>query len=247
MLDGDEALAARIRAIQERIDAAASRSRRAPSSVRLVAVSKTMPAAVIAAAVRAGHALFGENRVQEAADKIAAVSALEPDRYLAWHLVGHLQSNKAKAAVGLFELIHSVDGLELAGRLDRSAAAAGKVQGILLQVNVASEATKSGVSPEALFPLTDAVLALPHLALRGLMTIPPHESDPEGSRRHFAELRRLGERVRASAGLGAETPPGEVPAASWELSMGMTEDFEIAIEEGATLVRVGRAIFGERG
>jgi len=190
----------------------------------------------VAAAARAGLALFGENRVQEAAEKIPAVAALEPARALSWHLVGHLQSNKAKAAVPLFDLIHSVDDADLARRLDRAAHAAGKTQAVLLQVNVAGEASKSGVSPEDLDRLVDAVASLAHLALRGLMTIPPHERDPESTRRHFAALRELGEKVRTRKGSGP-----------WELSMGMTEDFEVALEEGATLVRVGRAIFGERG
>ena len=204
-----------------------------------------MSAAAVAAATRAGLALFGENRVQEAVEKIPAVASLVssgPGRAIAWHLVGHLQSNKAKAAVPLFELIHSVDDEELARRLDLAAEGTGKIQGVLLQVNVAGEATKSGVSPHELGALVDAVAALPHLALRGLMTIPPHDPDPQASRRHFAALRKQGEIARARAGAASATLSGD----PWELSMGMTEDFEVAIEEGATLVRVGRAIFGER-
>lgn len=234
----DSEVAARIRAVRERIDAATSRSGRKPGSVRLVAVSKTMTAPAVAAAARAGLALFGENRVQEAAQKIPAVTALAPDRTLAWHLVGHLQSNKAKTAVSLFELIHSVDDADLARRLDRAAQAAGRTQGILLQVNIADETTKSGVAPDALGALVDTVASLPHLALRGLMTLPPHDPDPETARRYFAALREQGE--LAAARIGAESYGGE-------LSMGMTEDFEVAIQEGATLVRVGRAIFGDRG
>lgn len=241
----DLALAERIRAVRERIEAALSRSGRTPGSARLVAVSKTMPASAVAAAARAGLALFGENRVQEAAEKIPDVARREPARAIVWHLVGHLQSNKAKAAVPLFDLIHSVDDAELARRLDRAAEGAGKVQSVLLQVNVAGEATKSGVSPEGLGSLVDTVAALPHLELRGLMTIPPHNPDPETSRRHFAALREQGEIARSRAGAGAGEGTGA--AGPWELSMGMTEDFEVAIEEGATLVRVGRAIFGERG
>src|SRR5262249_38770502 len=151
----------------------------------------------------------------------------------------------AKAAVPLFELIHSVDDADLARRLDRAAEGAGKIQGVLLQVNVAGEATKSGVSPQDLGRLVDAVAALPHLELRGLMTIPPHEADPQASRRHFATLREQGESARARAGPASRTAAGSRDP--WELSMGMTEDFEVAIEEGATLVRVGRAIFGARG
>jgi len=248
----DQALAERIRDVQGRIEAATSRSGRTPGSARLVAVSKTMPAAVVAAAARAGLALFGENRVHEAAEKVPAVAALVPGRAIAWHLVGHLQSNKANAAVPLFDLIHSVDDAELARRLDRAAARAGKVLGVLVQVNVAGEAAKSGVSPGELGTLVDVVAALPHLALRGLMTIPPHDADPQASRRHFAALREQGERARARAGAGKGIAAGAgepaEPGATdgWELSMGMTEDFEVAIEEGATLVRVGRAIFGDR-
>jgi hypothetical protein len=260
-MNENDALVERIRAVQGRIEAATARSGRTPGSARLVAVSKTMPAAVVAAAVRAGLSLFGENRVQEAAGKIPAVASIEPGRTIAWHLVGHLQSNKAKAAVPLFELIHSVDDAELARRLDRAAAEMDRTPGVLLQVNVAGEATKSGVSPAQLGALVDTVAALPHLVLRGLMTIPPHEADPEASRRHFAALREQGEiaRVRAGAapaiGIAAGAAPGSglaagaalAPPNTWELSMGMTEDFEVAIEEGATLVRVGRALFGERG
>ena len=256
-------IAARVREVRDRVDAAVGRSGRKAGSARLVAVSKTMPAAAVAAAARSGLALFGENRVQEAAEKIPAVAALEPGRTVEWHLVGHLQSNKAKAAVPLFELIHSVDDVELARRLDRAALAAEKVQSVLLQVNVAGEATKSGVSPGELGALVDAVMSLPHLALHGLMTIPPHDTDPEASRRHFAALREQGERARERAGIaahvasdatanaraGSRTSAGSLSGGTmfWELSMGMTEDFEVAIEEGATLVRVGRAIFGERG
>ena len=206
--------------------------------MRLVAVSKTMPAETVAQGARAGLTLFGENRVQEAAQKIPGVAALAPGRALAWHLVGHLQSNKAKAAVALFDVIHSVDDAELARRLDRAAEAAGKRQDVLIQVNVAGEAAKSGVATADLGALVDAVTALPHLVLRGLMTIPPHDPRPETARRHFAALREQSERVHARAGHDAHAD---------ELSMGMTEDFEVAIEEGATLVRVGRALFGERG
>jgi hypothetical protein len=224
--------------VRERIDAAAKRSGRAPESVRLVAVSKTMTAEAVAQAARAGLALFGENRVQEAAEKAARVAALVPGSTLSWHLVGHLQSNKAKAAVGLFDLVHSVDDAELARRLDRAAQATGKRQRVLLQVNVAGEATKSGVALDDLRALADVVSGLTHLDLQGLMTIPPHDPDPEVSRRHFAALRELGGRLAAWTG---------APGSAAELSMGMTEDFEVAIEEGATFVRVGRAIFGERG
>jgi pyridoxal phosphate enzyme (YggS family) len=195
-----------------------------------VAVSKGVPVEAVRDAARAGQTLFGENRVQEALPKIEAAGPA-----VRWHLVGHLQKNKAKAAVGTFELIHSVDGAEVAREVDARAEAKGIVQAVLVQVNLAGEATKHGTAESALPPLLDAVAALPHLELRGLMTIPPPVDDAEASRPWFRRLREL--RDRAAARLARPLP---------ELSMGMTDDFEVAVEEGATLVRVGRAIFGER-
>jgi pyridoxal phosphate enzyme (YggS family) len=223
--------AAALREVRDRIAKAARRAGRDPSQVRLVAVSKLVPAARVAAFLRAGHTLFGENRVQEAQAKIPQVGPTA-----VWHLVGHLQRNKARAAVGLFELIHGVDDLPLARELDRRAQAAGLVQRILVQLNLAGEKSKAGIARDAdLWPLLDAVARLEHLELRGLMTIPPPVARAEDSRPWFARLRE--QAAEAARRLGRPLP---------ELSMGMTDDFEVAVEEGATLVRIGRALFGER-
>jgi pyridoxal phosphate enzyme (YggS family) len=224
------ALPDRLRDVRDRIAAACSRAGRDPSTVRLVAVSKTIPAGTVREAAAAGQTIFGENRVQEALAKMSEVGAP-----VHWHLVGHLQRNKARHAVGAFELVHSVDDAELARELDRRAAAAGIVQAVLVQANLAEEATKSGVGDAGVIPLLEVVASLPNLDLRGLMTVPPLVADPGASRPWFARLRAL--RDSGSSRIGR-------PLA--ELSMGMTDDFEVAIEEGATLVRVGRAIFGER-
>ena len=209
---------------------ACSRTGRDPESVRLIAVSKTLPVAGVAEALAAGQTLFGENRVQDALAKMAETG---PDAV--WHLVGHLQKNKARHAVGAFALIHGLDDCDLAFELDRRAAARSTVQPVLVQANLSGEPSKSGSGEEGLMPLLATVAGLPHLDLRGLMIIPPPVDDPELSRPWFRRLREL--RDRAASLLERPLP---------ELSMGMTDDFEIAIEEGATLVRVGRAIFGER-
>jgi PLP dependent protein len=216
--------------VHGRIAAACARSSRDPGAVALVAVSKTFPAERVRELLSCGHDLFGENRVQEALEKIPRVGP-----GARWHLVGHLQRNKARHAVGAFELIHSVDDLELAREVDRRAAAKGIVQPALVQVNLSAEATKSGADEEAALPLVEAVAALRSISLRGLMTIPPPSADSEESRPWFARLREL--RDRAEARLGLRLP---------DLSMGMSDDFEVAVEEGATLVRVGRALFGGR-
>ena len=251
----------RIGRIRQRISEACARAGRPEDSVLLVAVSKTFPAEAVVEAARLGLATFGENRVQEAVAKIPTAATLIAAASLrsrasaftgsktssgpaetssppiSWHLIGHLQSNKAKAAAGLFELIHSVDGVTLARKLDAAAGAISIRQRVLLQVNVAGEAQKSGVEPSALEVLVETVTQCPHLELRGLMTLPPYDPDPELSRPHFQKLGELGDRVRSWIG----------PTYAGELSMGMSEDFEVAIEEGATIIRVGRALFGERG
>lgn len=216
--------------VRERIDEACSRAGRSPDEVRLVAVSKTFPAERIRELLECGHDLFGESRVQEALVKIPLVGP-----GARWHMIGHLQRNKARHVVGTFELIHGVDSLELAREIDRRAAARGLVQPVLLQLNLAAEQTKAGLAEAELAPVLDAVAALPALDLRGLMTIPPPAPVAEDSRRWFARLREC--RDACAGRLGRPLP---------ELSMGMTDDFEVAAEEGATLVRVGRAIFGER-
>jgi pyridoxal phosphate enzyme (YggS family) len=219
-----QGIAANVAGIEARIAAACARAGRRPEEVTLVAVSKTQPAAAVDAAIAAGIAEVGENKVQEARDKQPEVRGAAR-----WHLIGHLQSNKAKDAVRLFDLIHTVDSLELAEKLARAAEAAGKRQEVLLQVNVGGEAQKSGIAPEGVEALANGVQGLQSLHLRGLMTIPPVGS-AEDTRRYFTRLRG----IRDTLGLE-------------HLSMGMSEDFEVAIEEGATIVRVGRAIFGARG
>lgn len=216
--------------VRERIAEACARSGRNPAGVTLVAVSKTFPAEAVRAMLAAGQTVFGENRVQEALAKIDAVGSGPR-----WHLVGSLQRNKARHAVGRFSLIHSVDSRRLAVELDRRARAAGCVQPVLIQVHQGDEETKSGVEEDDLPGLVDACAACAALDLRGLMSIPPPARIPEDNRRWFARLRELRDREASRTGRGLP-----------DLSIGMTDDFEVAIEEGATLVRVGRALFGER-
>jgi len=211
-------------AVERRIVGACVRAGRQREEVTLVAVSKTKPAEMIEAAIEAGVTEVGENRVQEARDKRPLVRGSAR-----WHLIGHLQSNKAKDAVRLFDVIQTVDRLDLAEKIARAAAAAGKVQDVLLEVNIGDEPQKSGAAPDAVGALANGVRGFDALQLRGIMAIPP-AGEPEETRRWFRQLREL----RDALG---------VP----ELSMGMTDDFEVAIEEGATIIRVGRAIFGERG
>jgi pyridoxal phosphate enzyme (YggS family) len=220
----------RLEAVRERMARACHRSGREPASVVLVAITKTHPATTIREALAAGCDVFGENRIQEALAKMPDVG-----QGARWHFVGHLQSNKARHAVGAFELIHGVSDLRLARELDQRAAAAGLTQRVLVEVNLAREATKHGVAEEDLHALLDGMMRLEHLELEGLMAIPPPVERADESRPWFARLREL--RDRSAARLERALP---------ELSMGMTDDFEVAIEEGATLVRVGRAIFGER-
>lgn len=215
--------------VKNRIAAAAQRAGRDPAAVRLVAVSKTVPLDRIKEAVAAGQRLFGENYLQEARGKIEALGPAA-----SWHFIGHLQSNKAKAAVGLFELIHGVDSLKLAQALNAAAAQIGKIQPILIQINLAGEASKSGTAPEAATELLLQIGKLSHLRVLGLMTMPPF-LEPEAVRPYFRTLRELRDRLQDRRGQ-------PLP----ELSMGMSGDFEVAIEEGATLVRVGTAIFGSR-
>ncbi len=223
----------RLASIRDRIRAAAEGAGRDPSEVRLVAVSKTVEADRIREAVDAGAEILGENYFQEAREKIDALA----DTGVSWHFIGHLQSNKAKYVVRDFDLIHSVDRLKLARELDRQAEKVGRVQPILIQVNLAGEASKSGVSGDRLMDLVREVARLSHLSVRGLMTMPPFFDAPERVRPYFGELRRKRDEIR-DAGIEG--------VAMDELSMGMTGDFEAAVAEGATLVRIGTAIFGER-
>ena len=223
----------RIAQIQKRIAAAAEKAGRSPDEIRLVAVSKTKPVDSIQKALDAGLSLFGENYIQESRDKVDALS----DSGAQWHFIGHLQSNKAKYAVQLFDLIHSVDSFKLARELNKQAAKIDKVQPVLVQVNISAEATKSGTSSEESVDLVKAISDLPNLSLQGLMTMPPFFDDPERARPYFQELHKLRNYINSLSITGISMD---------ELSMGMTGDFEAAIAEGATLVRIGTAIFGER-
>ncbi len=224
-------LKARLEDVRARIDAAASRSGRPPGAVTLVGVVKTVAAGVVAEAVALGLADLGENRVQEAAGKIASVGRSAAR----WHMIGHLQRNKAGRAVELFDRVHGVDDVELARALSRHAVAAAVTLPVLVEVNVSGEATKFGVAPEQLEPVLEIVAALPGLALDGLMTVGAPVERAEDARAGFARLRTLRDAVARR--LGRPLP---------ELSMGMSGDFEVAVEEGSTLVRVGTAIFGAR-
>ena len=212
--------AERLAEVRARVRAAAERAGRDPASVLLIGASKTVPADRLKGFVAAGLADLGENRVQEAEDKVAAVVGAT------WHLIGHLQSNKARKAVALFDWIHSVDSARLADALDRIAGELGRRPRVLVEVNTSGEASKAGVPPDDARGLVAHVKALPHLSLEGLMTIGPLEGDPRGA---FRTLKAL----KDGTGLT-------------ELSMGMSGDFEVAIEEGATMVRVGTALFGRR-
>ena len=222
----------RLENIKERIRKAAESCGRDPNSVRLVAVSKTVAADLVKEAIAAGVTTVGENYVQEAREKFKALVQYP----LSWHFIGHLQSNKAKYAVRLFDLIHTVDSLKLALELDKQAAKVDKVQQILVQVNISGEDTKSGVSADEAPRLISEISRMENIALKGLMTMPPYFYQPEKVRPFFAALRKLRDQIE-------QTQPN---VSLTELSMGMTGDFEVAIKEGATLVRVGTAIFGER-
>ena len=217
--------------IRERIAAACARAGRAPETVTLLAVSKTHPPEMIAAAVACGQWHFGENKIQEAKAKIP----LCPGR-ARWHFIGHLQSNKVRDAVALFEMIQGVDSLAIAREISKRAEQAAKTMPVLLEVNVAGEASKFGYPPAQLLAELTELNALPKIEIHGLMAIPPYTPVPEKARPYFRRLREL--KTECEAILGAPLP---------ELSMGMSGDFEVAIEEGATMVRVGTALFGERG
>lgn len=225
-------IAERLNQIRSRIAEAAAKVGRDPRTVRLVAVSKTRPPGDVVAACRAGQVIFGENYVQELTVKAAGIA--EP---LEWHFIGHLQSNKVKYLAGLVTLIHSVDRLSLAEEISRQWGRLGKSCDVLVQVNIAGEATKSGTTETGALRLVRDIALLPNVRVRGLMTMPPFFDDPEAARPYFAELKRLSDLIA-----GEDIPGVEMG----ELSMGMSGDFEAAIQEGATLVRVGTAIFGER-
>jgi len=223
----------RLKRVKERIKQTADACNRPVESIRLVAVSKTVPAEVVKEAIEAGVADLGENYIQEAREKIN-ILAMYP---ATWHFIGHLQSNKAKYAVRMFDFIHSVDSLKLAKELDKYAQKNDKIQSILLQVNVAKEDTKSGVYIENTMQLLNYIGKLENISVKGLMTMPPYFNAPEKVRPFFSALRELRDQIKNEG----------IPNISMdELSMGMTGDFEAAIQEGATMVRIGTAIFGER-
>ncbi len=227
-----ETVADRVRSVLCNIRAAAERVGRPANSVRLVAVTKTVTVDRIQEGIVAGLTILGENRVQEALPKMVALK----EAPIRWHFIGHLQRRKVRTIVGLFELIHSVDTIELAQEIDRRAGEAGTRQDVLLEVNIGSEATKTGFHPEALVGLVPAVASLPHVRVKGLMAIPP-PTEADRARVYFRRLREMAERI-------AEL---NLPSVAMdELSMGMSNDYVVAVEEGATLVRVGTALFGMR-
>ena len=227
------ALRARLADVRDRIARAAGRVRRDPASIRLVAISKTFDAEYVLAAAETGQVDFGENKVQEGLQKMDRTAALP----LRWHLVGHLQSNKARKAAARFDTIHSVDTVELAGKLNQAAEAAGRTIELLAQVDLAGEPTKHGAREDELLAIFDAARAFRAVRLKGLMLLPPAVENPEEARHYFRALSSVREHLM--------TRGVDVSMLS-ELSMGMSHDFEIAVEEGATLVRVGTAIFGSR-
>jgi hypothetical protein len=234
-------LAESLSRVQDRIGAAARRAGRDPSEITLVAVSKTHPVETILEASELGVRHFGENRAEEAALKIPAVQSAIRNHpsSIYWHMIGHVQSRKAETVAGLFDWVHSADSPKLAERLNRFAAMRGRTLRVLLEVNVSGEASKYGLrgdDEQSLLATIESILALPGLRLDGLMTMAPIVDQPEQARPIFRALRMLRDRLA-----------NRYPQTAWpHLSMGMTDDFEVAIEEGATLVRIGRAIFGER-
>ena len=227
-------IARNIQEIRERISRAASASNRPSEAITLLAITKTFPAEIITEAIAAGLSQFGENRVQEAEAKIAH---FQETPSLKWHLVGHLQSNKASSAARLFDIVHSVDSIRIAEKLDQAARETAKVLPVLLQVKLEEEETKSGAHAEEIRSIIASMAEFSALRLDGLMTIPPYSENPEEARPYFIRLRELSESLESEqAGcLGRR-----------HLSMGMSDDFEIAIQEGATIVRIGTALFGDR-
>jgi pyridoxal phosphate enzyme (YggS family) len=229
-----DTIAASLTEIRNRLARATERAGRLPTDVRLVAVSKTFPITHVLAALAAGQRVFGENRVQEALEKIS----LSSDKPIEWHLIGHLQSNKARKAASSFACIHSIDSVELLRRVDGAAEEQGNQPELLVQVDLAGEPTKHGTAVDALYAIFEAATACRAARLTGLMVLPPFMEDPEETRPYFRRLREIRDEL-ASRGIPASMLR--------ELSMGMSHDFEVAVEEGATLVRVGTAIFGGRG
>lgn len=225
-------IAANINMIKQKIAAAALKCGRDPDSIKLLAVTKTIPTEYIIKAIDAGITMLGENYVQEARDKIAAIGSRAQ-----WHMIGHLQTNKAKYVITLFDYVHSVDRMELAQELDKRAGLINRKLNVLIEVNVSGEKSKSGIPADDAPALIKQMAGLENLAMRGLMTMAPYSNNPENARPYFSALRNLRDNISRQQISGI---PME------ELSMGMTDDFEVAIEEGATIIRIGRAIFGKR-
>lgn len=225
-------IAANINSIRQRITAAAVRCQRQPDSIKLLAVTKTVSPAHVEEAIAAGITAFGENYVQEAKEKITAI-----DKRVEWHMIGHLQTNKVRYVVNLFDYIHSVDRMELAQEINKRAGLTGRKMNILIEINISGEDTKSGVPAVYAIELIKTISSMKNISVKGLMTMPPYSDNPENSRPYFVELRNFQDKVIHEGIEGIQMN---------ELSMGMTDDFEIAIEEGATIVRIGRAIFGAR-
>ncbi len=221
--------------INRRIRAAAQRANRSPEDIRLLAVTKTRSPDVVRSAYGCGQHLFGENYIQEAVSKLSNLEDLRP--FTRWHFIGHLQRNKAKLAADLFDCVETIDSIKLARTLDRHSRACGKVLDVLLQVNIAGDPAKSGLAPGQLPEILENILDLENIRVKGLMTIPPWSTEAEGARRWFRALRDLRDEMVREFGEDCGLR---------ELSMGMTHDFEVAIEEGATIVRIGTALFGPR-
>lgn len=238
VVDREPGLAARFANVKARVAAAAEKCGRNPEEVTLIAISKTHPADVIKELIALGATDLGENRVQEAETKIPQVGRDAGETRLRWHLVGHLQANKTRRALNLFDVIHSLDSIDLAQRLDRLCAELGRESlPLLIQVDLGHEETKTGVDEKELPQLAETVQQLARLELIGLMTLPPFFEDPKQARPYFRRLRELRDELAHKGAFGERRG---------ELSMGMTHDFAVAIEEGATMVRIGTAIFGER-
>ncbi|MBC8029991.1 MAG: YggS family pyridoxal phosphate-dependent enzyme [Pyrinomonadaceae bacterium] len=234
MSDVAKDLRTRLNALRKRVESAALGCNRATDEITLIAISKTHPTETLRAAIDLGIADLGENRVQEADAKITELGR----KAARWHLVGHLQENKARRAVGLFDIIHSLDSISLAQRLERLCVSEGRDElPVLVQINLGGEERKTGTDPTELKPLLDAVAECRRLRLIGLMTLPPYSENAEDGRPFFKTLRELRDQLQSEGRFGG---------VSGELSMGMSHDFEVAIEEGATMIRVGTAIFGER-
>ncbi|BFU92584.1 MAG: Pyridoxal phosphate homeostasis protein [Nitrospira sp.] len=228
-----EAIAKGVQSVLTKIRSAEEKAGRPAGTVRLVAATKTVTVEHIADGVRAGLSILGENRVQEALPKIAAFTQAP----VHWHFIGHLQRKKVRSVIGLFDLIHSVDSLDLAQEIDRRAGEAGRQQDVLLEVNIGREPTKAGFHPDDVVRSVPMMTQLSHVCVKGLMTIPPPTTDPDSARPYFRQLHDLALQIAAL----------DLPIVKMdELSMGMSNDYEVAIEEGATLVRVGTAIFGAR-